>query len=507
MMTADPIWLTAEIRAIEHLATLLPEPPRLMEKAGLAAAQIIRDQLNKKPSHHALVLAGPGNNGGDAFVVARYLKEWGNAVTVVFNSDRNRVPADAKQAMQAWIDTGGKILAEIPDGVPNWDVVIDGLFGIGLDHSRRRLIEGKYREWVDTVNQMNVPIVSLDIPSGLGSDDGCIYGTAIRATATVTFIGLKPGLYTNFGPECCGTVMLRDLNILLPSPPEPHAWLLNQKLAQSLLPPPRPINSHKGSFGNVAILGGSPGMIGAALLAGRASLHLGAGRVYLGLLAENTPPVDLSQPELMLRHPSELFALEYLNCLIIGPGMGQSKEALSWLEQALKSERILVIDADALNLIAQHQKLATKLSQRSASTILTPHPAEAARLLDTDTAAVQNDRMHAASQISQHFNCYSVLKGAGSICCFPNGKRFLNTSGNPGLSTAGTGDILTGMIGALIAQGLNPSQALLLAVYLHGAAADHLLQQHYGPLGMVASEIISVTRLLLNQWVYQKNIT
>ncbi len=507
MMTADPIWLTAEIREIEHLATLLPEPPRLMEKAGLAAAQIIRDQLHKKPGHHALVLAGPGNNGGDAFVVARYLKEWGNAVTVVFNGDRNIAPPDAKQAMQAWIDTGGEILTDIPDSDPNWDVVIDGLFGIGLDHSRSRPIEGKYREWVDTVNRMNVPIVSLDIPSGLGSDNGCIYGTAIRASITVTFIGLKPGLFTNFGSECCGEIVLRDLNIQLLSLPEPNIWLLNKYLAQSFLPPPRAANSHKGSYGNVAILGGSTGMIGAALLAGRSALHLGAGRIYLGLLADNAPPVDLSQPELMLRHPSELFALECLNCLVIGPGLGQSKEALSWLEQALKSKQVLVIDADALNLIAQHQKLAKKLSQRSASSILTPHPAEAARLLNTDTATVQNDRMHAANQISQHFNCYTVLKGAGSICCFPDGKRYLNTSGNPGLSTAGTGDVLAGFIGALIAQGLNPDQALLPAVYLHGAAADHLLQQNYGPLGMVASEVIGVARLLLNKWTSQNEST
>jgi len=503
MMTADPVLLTAEIRAIEHLTTLLPEPPRLMEKAGLAAAQVIRDQLHKEPNPHVLVLAGPGNNGGDAFVTARYLKEWGNAVTVVFHGDRNRVPPDAKLAMQAWLDTGGEILADIPDGDRNWDTVIDGIFGIGLNLSQSRLIEGKYREWVDAVNRMNIPIVSLDVPSGLGSDDGCIYGTAIRATLTITFIGLKPGLFTNFGPECCGTIILRDLDILSSSPLQPHIWILNQKLVHSLLPPPRPVNSHKGSFGNVAILGGSTGMIGAALMAGRSALHLGAGRVYLGLLAENAPPVDFSQPELMLRAPSELLTLSPLNCLVVGPGLGQSAPASLWLETALNSEFTLVLDADALNLIARHPDLARNLSQRNVPAILTPHPAEAARLLNTDTVAVQNDRMNAAYQISRHFNCYVVLKGTGSICCFPDGKRYLNTSGNPGLSTAGTGDVLAGIIGALIAQGLNPGQALLLAVYLHGTAADRLLQKNHGPLGMIASEVIGAARLLLNKWIYQ----
>ena len=504
MTIADPVFLTAEIREIEHQAAMLPKPPRLMEKAGLAAAQIVRDQLHKNPNHHVLVLAGPGNNGGDAFVVARYLKEWGNAVTVVFTGDRNRVPPDAKQAIQSWFDIGGEISADIPDSDQNWDAVIDGLFGIGLDQSRNRPIEGKYREWVDTVNQMDVPIVALDIPSGLGSDDGCIYGTAICATVTVTFIGLKPGLFTNFGPEHCGTVLLRDLDIQLASPPAPHTWLLNRKLAQSLLPPPRSANSHKGSFGSVAILGGSTGMVGAALLAGRAALHLGAGRVYLGLLAQTAPPVDFSQPELMLHSPSELFTLNPLNCLVVGPGLGNTAAALSLLESALNSEVALVLDADALNLIAQHPHLGNKLSQRNAHNLLTPHPAEAARLLNTDTATVQNDRMNAAYQIAQQFNCYVVLKGAGSICCFPDGKRYLNTSGNPGLSTAGTGDVLAGMIGALIAQGLNPDQALLLAVYLHGAAADQLLQQNHGPLGMVASEITVAGRLLLNEWIYQR---
>ena len=501
MDTADPVFSTAEIRDIEQQAARLPKPPRLMEKAGLAAAQVIRDQLLKGPGHQILVLAGPGNNGGDAFVVARYLQEWGNAVTVVFGGDGNRIPPDAKQALQTWLDIGGDICAEIPDGDRNWDAVIDGLFGIGLDQSHNRPIEGQYRAWIDTVNRMTAPVVALDIPSGLGSDDGCIYGIAIRAAMTVTFIGLKPGLFTNSGPECCGTIVLRDLDIQLPSPPEPHTWLLNHKLAQSILPPARRANSHKGTFGNVAILGGSTGMTGAALLAGRAALHLGAGRVYLGLLADNAPPVDFSQPELMLRAPSELFTLAPLDCLIVGPGLGQSAKALPWLEKALTSDCTLIVDADALNLIAQYPLLAKTLSQRNASTILTPHPAEAARLLNTGTAAVQQNRMNAALQIAQHFNCYVVLKGAGSICCLPRGERYLNTSGNPALSTAGTGDVLAGMIGALIAQGLSPGHALLLAVYLHGAAADRWMQQHHGMLGMVASEVIAEARLLLNEWI------
>ncbi len=505
MKATNPVFFTAQIRAMEQQALQLPKPTPLMEKAGLAAAQVVRDRILKNPNHNVLVLAGPGNNGGDAFVVARYLKEWGNAVTVVFAAERDRMPTDAKQALQAWLDCGGDICPGLPGGECNWDVVIDGLFGVGLDQSHHRPIEGQYRDWIETVNRMAAPIVALDIPSGLGSDDGCIYGIAIRATVTVTFIGLKPGLFTNFGPECCGTVVLRDLDIHSPAPPEPQAWLLNDTLAQTLLPLPRSANSHKGSFGNAAILGGSTGMVGAALLAGRAALHLGAGRVYVGLLAENAPVVDFSQPELMLRPPSELFTIQPLDCLIAGPGLGQSAQALSWLETTLSGEYVLVLDADALNLIAQHPDLAENLSQRKAATILTPHPAEAARLLKTDSTAVQKNRMNAALQIAQHFNCYVALKGSGSICCFPGGKRYLNTSGNPALSTAGTGDVLAGIIGALIAQGLNPDRALLLAVYLHGATADRWAQQNQGMVGMVASEVIAAARSLLNSWIYQYN--
>ncbi len=503
-LMSEPVYTTAEIRTIEQLALSQTKPGYLMEKAGLAAAQIIRDQVLKGPHRSILILAGPGNNGGDAFVVARYLKEWGNKIIMVFATQPERQPHDAAQARQAWLAIGGDIAPDIPNGGQNWDAIVDGLFGIGLDSSRHRDIEDPYRRWIDAVNPMRVPVVALDIPSGLGSDNGCIYGTAIRASLTVTFIGLKAGLYTNFGPECCGRIILCHLDITPTSATKPHIWLLDQPHALSLLPPRRSANSHKGSYGNVAILGGSNGMIGAALLSGRAALHLGAGRVYLGLLSDQAPAVDLVQPELMLRPPTDLFALQPLDCLIVGPGLGQSEPALSLLDQALSSTSTIVLDADALNLIARHAQLKKKLVQRSAATILTPHPAEAARLLSTDTAAVQHDRMTAAFQIAQQFHCHVVLKGAGSICCFPDGSHYLNTSGNPGLSTAGTGDVLTGMIGALLAQGLNANQALSLAVFLHGVAADRWVSRHDGPVGMTASEIIPEARAVLNQWIYRE---
>lgn len=499
MNNVDPIFFTAEIREIERLAAAQQDAPCLMEKAGLAAAQIARDKLLSHDQCNVLILAGPGNNGGDAFVIARYLKQWGHSITLVFAGDQERLPDDAKNALQQWLAVQGKLKHKIPDE-QNWNIIIDGLFGIGLDP--KRPLQGQYLDWVQTVNRMQTPVLALDIPSGLGSDNGCIYGAVINATITVTFIGFKPGLLTNYGPQYCGDIQLRDLD-LEPCHFQPaHTWILNAKLAHSLLPPPRAANSHKGTFGSIGILGGSAGMVGAALLAGKAALKLGAGRVYLGLIARNAPAVDVTQPELMLQSPHELFKLKQINCLVTGPGLGTESDAYTWLDCALTTQHALVLDADALNHIAVHTQMATKLRQRNEPAVLTPHPAEAARLLGIDVTTVQNDRLGAAQQITENFNCHVVLKGAGSICTFPNGSHYINTSGNPGLSSAGTGDVLSGMIGAFISQGLNPEHALLLAVYLHGAAADELRQQQHGPLGMTATEIIPAARGLLNQWIY-----
>lgn len=286
---------------------------------------------------------------------------------------------------------------------------------------------------------------------------------------------------------------------------------LDQAHAATLLPAPRPADSHKGLFGSVGIIGGAAGMVGAAFLAGTAALKLGAGRVYLGLIADDAPSMDPVQPELMLHPVHELFKLDHLSCLVVGPGLGMSVDAAFWLACALESALPIVLDADALNLIAAQPRLANKLQSRKTTTLLTPHAAEAARLLGTDTTTIQHDRMTAAANLAQRFNCHVVLKGTGSICVLPNeqtaGKRYLNTSGNPGLSSAGTGDVLSGIIGAFLAQGLSAGNALLLAVYLHGAAADVLLEQQGGTLGMTASEVTNAARSLLNRWISESKTT
>jgi hydroxyethylthiazole kinase-like uncharacterized protein yjeF len=270
------------------------------------------------------------------------------------------------------------------------------------------------------------------------------------------------------------------------------AEVLNGALA------PRARNSHKGDYGSVGIIGGDHGMVGAALLAGRAALKLGSGRVYVGLLARNAQAVDVEQPELMLRTADEVLKLGQLTCLAVGPGLGQMPDACFYLGVALESALPLVLDADALNLLAADARLADRLRKRPAPSLITPHPAEAGRLLGKSTREVQEDRVGMALKLAESFNCLAVLKGAGSVCAAPDGTWHVNTSGNPGMASAGMGDVLSGILAALLAQGAEPRTALLAGVHLHGAAADHAVAGGAGPVGLTATETIGAARALLN---------
>jgi len=277
-----------------------------------------------------------------------------------------------------------------------------------------------------------------------------------------------------------------------------HLPYINQKQVAAFLHS-RPRDSHKGQFGTVAVIGGASGMVGAALLAGRAALKLGAGCVHVGLLADNAPAVDMLQPELMLHSATDLLRLPNMDVLAIGCGMGLDLAAQKILHDALKLDAALVLDADALNILALRPDLRSLLITRPAASVVTPHPGEAARLLGQSTSEVQAARLEAAQELAKRLNCTVVLKGAGSICVTRDGKTYINKTGNPGMSGPGMGDVLTGMIAAFIAQGLDADHALLLAVHLHGAAGDALAQQ-LATIGMSASEVTEWARWLLNQW-------
>lgn len=433
--------------------------PSLMERAGCAAARLALERFG---ACRVLVCAGPGNNGGDGLIMARELARAGCHVTTV--GFRN----------------------EVPDG--DYGLVVDALFGIGIT----RPIAGQDAALVERINAFQGPVMALDVPSGLDADTGNVHGVTVRADLTATFIADKPGLHTVEGPDYSGEVCLLDLGLEVP--PGPGALLTLDDFRPRLTPRRR--NSHKGSHGTLAVLGGAPGMAGAALLAARAGLMLGAGRVMVGLL--DRLALDPAYPELMLRAPDD--ALAQGTAIVAGPGLGQSDAALALLRRLASADFPVLLDADALNLIAAHPVLATLIARRQAPTLLTPHPTEAARLLNTTTAAVQGDRIDAALALAHRFNAVVALKGCGTVLARPDGRWRINTTGNPGLASGGTGDVLAGMAGALLAQGMPAWEALCAAVHLHGAAADALVAAGTGPIGLRAGELILPARQLLNRW-------
>jgi ADP-dependent NAD(P)H-hydrate dehydratase / NAD(P)H-hydrate epimerase len=492
----EPIYLTAQIRQIERAAIDGNPRLQLMERAGEAAADLARSLLGENATN-VLVLAGPGNNGGDAYVVARLLKRWFYHVVVVALREPKHDDSEAAAAFAMWRNAGGEIHAVVPADV-RYDLIVDGLFGIGLT----REVTGPYRALIEQAIELNVPVLALDIPSGLDSDTGMVRGIALPAQETVTFIALKPGLLTRDGPDYCGNVRVANLGVATEEHVGADGRLLREDTIKHLLPPRRK-NSHKGLFGNVAIIGGAEGMVGAALLAGRAAIKLGAGRVFVGLVAKDAPSVDTLQPELMLREVEDILSLADIRALIIGPGLGKSVAAKRLLIRAIDTDWPLLIDADGLTWIAAEPDLQLALHNREATTIITPHPAEAARLLGTLTGNVQNDRLAAARELVNQLHSHVVLKGVGSICITRNGKWHINTSGNPGLASAGMGDALIGIIAALMAQGLSAEHAMLYGVYLHGAAADRCVENGVGPIGLTASEVIDSARHTINTWAYR----
>lgn len=455
-----PLLRSAELRGLETRHA--DATPPLMERAGRAAADFAR-QLLKGSKAPVLIFAGPGNNGGDALVMARLLARQGIRVVV----------AGAE--------------GEVPAG--DYALVVDGLFGIGL----ARPLAGPHAGLVARINAFAGPVLALDVPSGLDGDTGRVLGVAVRATHTISFIGGKPGFYTLDGPDHCGEVKVVDLGLRLDG--FPGALLTVDDFRDCLKPRSR--NSHKGSYGSLAVIGGAAGMTGAALLAARAGLKLGAGRVFVGLL--QALAVDPQQAELMLRAPGD--ALAQATAIVVGPGLGASGAALEILRQVAASVFPVLLDADALNLLAAHPVLAARIARRAAPTLITPHPAEAARLLASTTETVQADRVGAALELARRFKAHVALKGCGTVIADPDGRWRVNATGNPGLASGGSGDVLSGIAGALLAQGWPAATALSAAVLLHGAAADVLAAADAGPIGTAAGELIPVARTLLNRLI------
>jgi len=491
------------IRAVESAAQAAQPQPTLMQRAGAAAAAWVRELTGDRPDP-VLVLVGPGNNGGDALVCARTLMALGYGCVCVGEAANERTPADARAAHAAFLAAGGVLHPAIPEDTGfRFSLIVDGLFGIGLNQP----LASPYADWVEAANTLSllddIPLLALDIASGLNGDTGLAQDLCISATHTLTFIADKPGLLTGDGPDHSGQVEICDLDIpaaLLGHAEAVDVGSLNDPELWADDLPQRRLNANKGDAGSAGLLGGAPSMTGALLLAARSALHVGAGRVYaaaLGHAASGAPVLDPLQPEIMFRDPASLRDAP-LTALGVGPGLGRSEVSRAVLASTLDFEGPLVLDADALMLLPTLAEALQVRSTRSAPTVLTPHPGEAAALLGTDVAAIEADRIQAARSIAAQYHATVVLKGCGSIIATPDGRWWINTTGNPGMASAGMGDVLTGLTTALLAQGMAPEQALCAAVWLHGAAADVCVESGEGPLGLTASDVILATRTLLN---------
>jgi ADP-dependent NAD(P)H-hydrate dehydratase / NAD(P)H-hydrate epimerase len=492
-----PLFTTAELRAVEQAALSALPQGALMERAGRAAADLALILLRRADKPRVLVLAGPGNNGGDALVAAALLAETGARVEVM-----ELCPAPASRppdAQRAHSQCAGSAVRFIPAAASAlgeddaWDLVIDGIFGIGLT----RALDEQVCAIVAAANALPCPLLALDVPSGLDADTGEPIGgrRVVQATHTITFIGDKPGLHTAHGRDHAGEVTVASLDVDAALYP-PASLHLSGIGAFRLALRRRAHASHKGTYGDVVVLGGAAGMSGAPILAARAAACCGAGRVYAALL-DHVTSYDALHPELMLREAAELEIGK--GVIVAGPGLGRSTESRSLLERVLDSPAPIVLDADALNLVAADLALQPVLARRRAGTLITPHPLEAARLLGVSASAVQSNRIEAARELARRYCCVALLKGSGSVIAQTDGHAMINPTGNAALATAGSGDVLAGICGALLAQSFSPWQAALAAAWLHGAAADALVDEGTGPIGLSAGELIPAVRALLNQ--------
>ncbi|WP_022961372.1 bifunctional ADP-dependent NAD(P)H-hydrate dehydratase/NAD(P)H-hydrate epimerase [Halopseudomonas pelagia] len=483
----------AQTRAIDAAIIAQGVPgPQLMQRA----AEAVWAELQARWPHvgQLTVLCGKGNNGGDGFLVARLALLAGWKVHVLSLFDRAEFGGDALQALRAAAEAGVSIDTWQP-GAELDGVVLDAMLGTGL--------QGQVREpfsvAISALNASGVPVVSVDIPSGLDADTGQVLGAAVKAALTVTFITLKPGLLTAAGPDQTGELVFAGLAALPPGMPKPALErLLLADWASAL--PSRPRAAHKGLFGHVVLVGGDRGMGGAIMLAAEAALRSGAGRVSVATRPEHVAPLLSRCPEIMALAIEEAeeagTLLARADTLVIGPGLGRSEWSQQLCELAMAADAPKVLDADALNILAESVDGHLWLCDRD---IITPHPAEAARLLGLKTVQVQADRVQALRSLVERFGCAVVLKGVGSLVAAvgdqgqPPG---ICTFGNPGMATAGMGDVLSGVAGALLAQGLPAGQAARYAVLVHALAGD--TAAHGDHRGLLAGDLMMPLRHWLN---------
>lgn len=484
------LFTAQEVRAMDRYAIerLGISGSVLMERAGTAAFSAL---MQRWPDLKFLsVVCGSGNNAGDGYVIGRLALEQGIDVRIYAVTHPELLKGDAQQAFQAYHQSGGSWLDFVPAQLEGAEVVVDALFGTGLS----REVSGPHAAVIQAINRCPSGVLAVDIPSGLNADSGAVMGCAVEAEATVTFIGLKRGLFTGAGPAHTGELVYDDLA----TPAEVRRCVPASALLisdEDCRLPPRRRDAHKGNFGHVLVIGGDLGYSGAARLAGEAAARVGAGLVSVATRPEHAGFLNLARPELMCRgvtsHPELDPLFDRAGIIAIGPGLGQGDWGRAMFAAALASGLPLVVDADALNLLAQKP-------QHREDWVLTPHPGEASRLLRVSPAAVSADRFAAAGEIQQRYGGVVVLKGAGSLVVGPQALPRVATAGNPGMACGGMGDVLTGVIAGLIAQGSTPLDAAVIGVHLHGRAGDLAAGEH-GERGLLAGDLMGPLRILANR--------
>lgn len=481
------LYLTAQIRALELAAQNdhgVP-PEVLMVNAGAAAFGVLRRIWMQ--AKRLLIVTGAGNNAGDAFVVARLAKQANLSVHVGYVVDPSHLTGAAKKAYVAAVKAGVPCKPFEKSLLSVVDVIVDGILGTGLT----REVSDEFHAAIIAINQARASVVSLDIPSGVEADTGCVKGIAVHAQATITFLGLKLGLFTGEGADHVGQLYFSDIN----TPPpvyalEPPALT---RLKPSILDrlKPRFPSHHKGDYGHVLVIGGNHGMAGAARLAAEAALRVGAGLVSVATRESHCAAITAARPEVMCHGVEDakdlVPLLEKASVIVIGTGLGQDAWAKRLFDVAMAAEKPCVIDGDALNLLAQ-------APQKKSNWILTPHPKEAARLLSTDRDTIQADRLHAVRALQIQFGGVAVLKGNGSLLS-DGTQHFLCARGNAGMATAGMGDVLSGVIAGLLGQTASSYDAAKAGVWLHGAAGDKAAEQ--GQRGLVAMDLMPALRTVL----------
>ncbi|RRJ82319.1 NAD(P)H-hydrate dehydratase [Aestuariirhabdus litorea] len=466
----------------------------LMRRAAQSCLDSLLEHYGGESS--LCVLCGSGNNAGDGYLLAALARQAGLQVSVVSVGDPARLRGDAQRSWQLASEQGVPMQPWQRDlELPEEGLLVDALLGTGLKGE----VQGDYRAAIEAINASASPVLAVDIPSGLSADSGAELGCAVRADLTVTFIALKRGLFTAAGPLCCGELLYDDLDV--PSqlfrqlPADLQAIDPAPLLAN--LPRRRP-DAHKGRHGHLLVVGGNHGMGGAAILAAEAALYAGSGLVSVATRAEHIAAMLARRPELMARGVEDADQLQSLlvgkSALVVGPGLGQDDWAVNLLECALASGLPLLLDADALNLLADQPQLLNGLESEC---VLTPHPGEAARLLACSSHEVQRDRFAAVARLQKQWGDVVVLKGAGSLVAGPQGTAQLCRAGNPAMAVGGMGDLLSGVIGSLLAQGVATLEAALLGCWLHSAAADRVALEQ-GVRGLLATDLLVQIRKYVN---------